>query len=335
MHNKLIENIFSVKADYRYKIITVLFLKIKFKTLNKRIFYSWKMGGTSKELMGIFSSISAFRWMFVPRKIWLVYLSCLIESDKEAIAKKFLKKYLKKFGESGIENFLPVAKLASSVCPNNEKIKKSARVFELFAQSKRERVLEDLIRDKSVAIVGNGPSEVGKSRGAEIDSHEIVVRFNNYKTDGFEKDYGSKTDIWMKASASDIIHKPNDTAKIILYESDFMHHPIEYSVIDVILTHSQPVRFFDFSEHKRLFEMLGTYPSTGLVFIENVLKLSPKSVDFYGFQFLQEIQDGLCTHYFGDRTKAESFRHSNVHNFIKESDYIRELLNDNSRENIT
>lgn len=46
---------------------------------------------------------------------------------------------------------------------------------------------------KSIAVVGNGPCELGQCRGYEIDEHDYVIRFNNYKIDGYQEDYGSKT----------------------------------------------------------------------------------------------------------------------------------------------
>ena len=44
-----------------------------------------------------------------------------------------------------------------------------------------------------IAIVGNSPILLEKEYGNEIDSHDIVIRFNNYKTEGYEKHCGSKT----------------------------------------------------------------------------------------------------------------------------------------------
>ena len=49
--------------------------------------------------------------------------------------------------------------------------------------------------DKSMIFVGNAPSLIGESLGKWIDSHDIVVRFNDCPTQGFELDIGTKTDI--------------------------------------------------------------------------------------------------------------------------------------------
>lgn len=34
--------------------------------------------------------------------------------------------------------------------------------------------------------------------GADIDRHDVVVRFNNYVLEGFEQDYGTRTDVWLR-----------------------------------------------------------------------------------------------------------------------------------------
>jgi hypothetical protein len=50
---------------------------------------------------------------------------------------------------------------------------------------------------KTIAVVGNGPSDLGADRGAEIDACDLVIRFNDYSTDpAFRPAYGSKVDVW-------------------------------------------------------------------------------------------------------------------------------------------
>jgi hypothetical protein len=48
---------------------------------------------------------------------------------------------------------------------------------------------------KNVVIVGNGKSALNNQNGKEIDSFDIVVRLNRFKTIGFENHVGSKTDV--------------------------------------------------------------------------------------------------------------------------------------------
>jgi hypothetical protein len=50
---------------------------------------------------------------------------------------------------------------------------------------------------KSTIVVGNGVSVLEKENGATIDSFENVIRFNYFQIDGFEKNVGTKTDVWL------------------------------------------------------------------------------------------------------------------------------------------
>jgi len=50
---------------------------------------------------------------------------------------------------------------------------------------------------KTVVLVGNGRSLLGKANGAIVDGHDVVGRFNFFRTKGFEKDVGQRTDLWF------------------------------------------------------------------------------------------------------------------------------------------
>ena len=53
--------------------------------------------------------------------------------------------------------------------------------------------------ERSIIVVGNGESLRDSGLGSVIDSYETVVRFNHFKTKGFEKDVGTKTSVWVLA----------------------------------------------------------------------------------------------------------------------------------------
>lgn len=49
----------------------------------------------------------------------------------------------------------------------------------------------------TVIAIGNGPSIAGAGLGPFIDSHDTVIRFNNYRTAGHEPDVGTRTTHWV------------------------------------------------------------------------------------------------------------------------------------------
>ena len=55
--------------------------------------------------------------------------------------------------------------------------------------------VEKKFKGKSVAIVGSAPSCLDNKPGF-IDSHDLVVRINNFKTKGFEDRVGQRTDVF-------------------------------------------------------------------------------------------------------------------------------------------
>jgi len=53
---------------------------------------------------------------------------------------------------------------------------------------------------KEILLIGNGPSALSMELGKEIDSFPIVARFNRFLTSGFEKNVGTKCDVWITCS---------------------------------------------------------------------------------------------------------------------------------------
>ena len=47
-----------------------------------------------------------------------------------------------------------------------------------------------------VVVIGNAPNLIGKNLGKKIDQFAKIVRFNDFRTKGYEKDLGSRTTHW-------------------------------------------------------------------------------------------------------------------------------------------
>jgi FkbM family methyltransferase len=60
-----------------------------------------------------------------------------------------------------------------------------------------------------VILVGNGPTATQHKLGRIIDDYDIVVRFNCWRTDGFEDRLGSRCDVWA------VNLSPRDTEKFL------------------------------------------------------------------------------------------------------------------------
>ena len=52
-------------------------------------------------------------------------------------------------------------------------------------------------REHGIVVVGNGRSILGGGAGAAVDAFRHVLRFNDYEIDGFARDVGSRTSLWV------------------------------------------------------------------------------------------------------------------------------------------
>lgn len=63
------------------------------------------------------------------------------------------------------------------------------------------------IKGKSIVVVGNAPNILNSKMGKFIDSHDIVIRFNNYPVEyKLIEDLGYKTSVWVLTPALDSIY---------------------------------------------------------------------------------------------------------------------------------
>ena len=359
---QILQNIFSVKNIDEHKVITILGLKFKFKNINKilkkqytrieelekqiqnkvnplnietsLLIDSWRNYGATTELIQRLSyySNSKTGWDILWNRCFLIYLSCLIELNKTNDAINILNKYMSKYSEKEFENYMLVADFALKEGICNSKIEQTSNIYKKALQNKIEFPLEKLIIDKSIAIVGNGPSEIGKNKGCEIDAHDIVIRFNNFHTKNYENDYGKKTDVWVKCTSDDIKHHRSDinSNTQIIYETDFIHHELPDNYIEAMdydIKHHRAY-FLGLDEHLDIRNKFYQNPSTGIVIFSYIYKIlgNLKKVDLYGFSCLQEKADSYASHYYNDRSQIEAINRSSMHNFKSESEYMRSLI---------
>ena len=172
-----------------------------------------------------------------------------------------------------------------------------------------ERKFDGLLSGKSIAVVGNGPSELGKGHGAEIDGHDIVIRINNYATKGYETDYGRRTDVWMKCGAADVKHEMRDAdIKAILYTEDLLVEPVISSFArypEEEIAKGLIVDYIEKGDHDAFKAEIGAAPSSGALLIERLRRIQGVTVDVYGFSFLEpdELRDcSAFVHYGRERT---------------------------------
>lgn len=280
-------------------------------------------------------------WTAINSNFWLIYISLLYKNDNKILAKELLLKYYEKFHSNRIHNVLIAAKLAKEIGITNENIEKSVLIYNKLNENIEKNIFENAIKGKTVAVVGNGPQEIGKGYGEEIDSHDIIIRFNNFNIKGFEKDYGSKTDIWVRGFQASKYEKGinRDYNIMYCYEGDLNCALLQDDIIEKLyndISNNTAVFYFKNEIHRKIFELSNIHSLTsgGLVLF-NVLEIKNKynesftKKDIYGFSFLNNDLSYDGYHYYIDNIPKKDLLSSlnNWHKINEEMIFLRKLFN--------
>lgn len=190
--------------------------------------------------------------------------------------------------------------------------------------------LAKILNKTNYCVVGNAPTELNKGLGNKIDSFQYVVRFNDYVINGFEKDYGTKTDIWIRATNDKVINtlqlKNQEKFSLILLRAEsqanfksrnyYKENNINYNII--------PIEY-----ELELSNYIKGIPSTGLLFLYILYKnniLNPDNI--FGFSFCAENRDKLIdgkSIYYYTNELSEGFLKSK-HNWAIEQKFYRGMI---------
>ncbi len=263
----------------------------------------------------------------------ILYISMIMELGHTEKAIELIKEYRARFGDIHFDKKINLAHFAAKNGFSHVKaITQSAEIYERFEQTTHSNFLEKLLKGKSIAVVGNGPSHKGKNLGAEIDAHDIVIRMNNYAIGKeFQKDYGCKTDIWLLGCGGSDVKFRTGPFKAVVFGEDVRYYwgTHSESYRHFILEQKTPCIYIprecsiSLSQYSNI-----DFPTTGAKFIWLLKQKlgSLRNIDFYGFNFLMENPDTYATHYFQDQSRSERLRRSNGHNFIQEASFLKALI---------
>lgn len=162
--------------------------------------------------------------------------------------------------------------------------------------------LKNLVRHKSVAIVGNSSKILEKTQGAEIDKHDVVIRFNKGFPSRNPQALGKRTDILFLACT--------------ISNTELQEFGDAYTVRRSSLC--QNICNFNLSSlDRRQLKQGGAQASTGLVAINFALSADAKSIDLYGFDF------------FKSPTYYNAPDYKTLHNGAREAEKILEYADNN------
>lgn len=330
----------NLKNVFNEEILNILLLK-DYSMLNYKIYNYWFRYGVSDDFLDLLYLVSKRDniWYKINPNFWLIYISSLYERNNFDLAQDILIKYVEKYKFLDIHRFPFVSKFAKQIgiTNNDNDIEKTIFISNKLDESIENKIFENAIKGKSIAVVGNGPQELGKGKGYEIDSHDIVIRFNNFNTNGFEKDYGSKTDIFIRNASIELKDVDRQFNKICVWEPDFYHFIIPQYILDRlyadIVNNKFQTTYLNYEMHNipKIESDIKTNLTSGTLIIYFLFKINKISIkDIYGFSFIKNDYDSNSYHYYPD--KLDYGDASKWHEINNEILFLRKLFNLN--ENI-
>eukprot|EP00850_Spirogloea_muscicola_P010407 SM000061S19234 [mRNA] locus=s61:270919:275465:- [translate_table: standard] len=149
---------------------------------------------------------------------------------------------------------------------------------------------------RSCAVVGSSGSLLLGDYGAEIDEHDVVIRFNGAPTQGYQEQVGSKTTYRLNNVEFAGFQENNETVIHHLWLRNAKAE-IRTLLLFKIAFPSTYLITFDLSFLSHIVRSLALVPSVGWVGIMFALQLCQR-VDIYGFFLLPK--HGFKYHYYND-----------------------------------
>lgn len=256
----------------------------------------------------------------------LRYLSYLILNNDKDNAFNILNFYVKKFGNRDLHTFLPVAAFAANHGVSDKNINRSSDYWNKIKE--HADLFTQMIKGKRVALVGNGPQEIGTRNGSKIDTYDVVIRMNKYEINSTTiNDYGKKVTIWVNCEKiPQDIEKKGDF-KAFFWLCYFYADPMfDFISNQTSLYAKCPIGQLDMvSLWREVYHETGIYcPSNGLNLIYLIKKINPyfSAKDCFGFSFKDSDlnENHQWVHYSGETL------FNMPHDLYKEKEAILKIL---------
>ena len=328
------------RSDYTLHNLIYFLINNDYSSIFNTLHSLWFKHYDSNTLISYFEFFerSPNIWDNINNQFWLIYIAILYENNYLDRAKNILFNYFNKFNYLDIHKVLFVSKLAVDIGIINDEIIKSSLILDSINKSRSENKFENLIRGKTVAVVGNGPQEIGKGKGKEIDSHDIVIRFNNFNLDGFEEDYGSKTDIWCKNGSIYLDGEKRHINNMLFWLADIEHYILlKDHIIDNLYNDlfdsNIPVAFLNTKtrvSHKKEIDV--HYLTSGGLILNYIYQIKKRYNELftynniYAFSFLNNDFNISNYHFYSDNLVVDFELFKNWHNINLEIKFFRKLF---------
>lgn len=225
---------------------------------------------------------------------WAICMAVFGEVGEDTKARKLIEKYDHYYGLTKLAQYAPAAFHARRLGFDNDRTAFAAQLYQDEREETNRKRLENMIKDRTIAIVGGGPYEKGKRKGSEIDGHDLVVRIKYLPSPESITDYGSKTDIvTLNNTGIMFLPLPPDVRMLMFpmsFASNILPDNFFKTMSEARAIRDIPLVSFRMEEMRSLLDMeLYTNYSTGVMTIGLFKKFQPKLSfgDLYGFSHTQ------------------------------------------------
>ncbi|MFV0293461.1 MAG: glycosyltransferase family 29 protein [Paracoccus sp. (in: a-proteobacteria)] len=166
---------------------------------------------------------------------------------------------------------------------------------------------------KTVALVGNARALANETRGAEIDTHDIVIRINLAPMP-YAESHGTRTD-WLGLATR---LRRADRTRIGAQRILWMSH--KRKRLDYASAHSPGFYLHPLPDYDALKNRIGAQSTTGVMLIDLLLRSDLTRLDLYGFDFF--ASQSLS----GNRSAEQV-----PHDFMAEAEWVEEQAQNDKR----
>ena len=208
---------------------------------------------------------------------------------------------------------------------------------------------------KSVILIGNGGSLRDSNLGNKIDEFDEVIRINDWKTNGWEKDAGLKTTIWsMYNPQKGAVNFLNSYTTLKGYDIDTIKGIVN-GINEIWYVSWDIDNLVNTWRAKRPIKNLGVYgkckrhqsvvnsksmrrkldtPSTGMMLILILIDMYDK-IYLAGFDFAGNSDNKLINHHYYGNKSIKTIQEIEIHNPKSEYEFVNRLIKENKVEYLT
>lgn len=214
---------------------------------------------------------------------------------------------------------------SNELFPVTNAMRKSQEAYRIVTSRQRNFPASKLFEENAgtaIAVVGNAPIEEGNRnlrQKENIDSSDIVVRFNKFQINSFEEHIGSKCS-WLAMICNNYTGAEFPT---ILTDNPLFDYVGSDFIEQVLKTQLHNVYFIPQQDVVELADQLQALPSSGVRLIYTLHKRRA-TFKLFGFSFFNKENDSdNFEHYFEKKKHSEQY-----HSARKEKAFLLQLLSE-------